>query len=223
MQTKGDAISRVRNNIKSVREDAFITDRFIYSLIDKFGKLLLKREDNSFKVMNKDELFLFIPFIPMIEIDKIDTDCINIKSRCTILRSENRLPKMVEGAFGPLIRSVTSIDMSKKANITHPTIFNKISNSSTFKYNKDAYFFFRDGYIYLLNARWEAIAIEAIFDEGINNELCNCEEDCENMQDEKLPFPDYMMAEVDNMVINALLATARIPSEDNDDKQNILR
>jgi hypothetical protein len=223
MQTKGEAISRIRNNIKAVREDAFITDRYIYSFIDKFGKLLLKREDNALKVMSKDYLFTFIPYIQMEEVDKIDSDCVSIKSRCTIMKSVEKLPEMAEGSWGPLIRSISSIDMSTDAKSTHPSVFNKISKSTTFKYNKDVYYFFRDGYIYLLNAKWEAIAVEAIFDDDISADLCHCEEDCKNMQDTKLPFPDYMMAEVDNMVLQAITAGANIPVNDHDDKQHILR
>lgn len=223
MQTKGDAISRIRNNVKAVREDAFMTDKYIYSLIDKYGKLLLKREDNALKVMRKDELFSFIPYLQLEEVDKIDSDCIAIKSRCTIMRTVNKLPNIIEGSYGPLIRSISSLDMSIDAKPTHPMLFNKLSKSTTFKYNKDVYYFFRDGHIYVLNATWEAIAMEAIFDDDISAELCNCEDDCQNMQDTKLPFPDYMMADVDNMVLNTIMAGAKIPADDHDDKQHILR
>jgi len=44
MTTVGEAISRVRNVLKAVKEDPFMTDRFIYSIILKHSKALLKRE-----------------------------------------------------------------------------------------------------------------------------------------------------------------------------------
>jgi len=36
MAAIGESISRVRNVLKAVKEDPFLTDRFIYSLIMKF-------------------------------------------------------------------------------------------------------------------------------------------------------------------------------------------
>ena len=47
MTTIGESISRVRNALKAVKEDAFLTDRQIYFVISKYGKTLLKREDNN--------------------------------------------------------------------------------------------------------------------------------------------------------------------------------
>ena len=51
MTTIGDAVSRVRNTLKAVKEDPFLTDRAIYSALTKYGQTLLKREDNQFRLM----------------------------------------------------------------------------------------------------------------------------------------------------------------------------
>lgn len=45
--TIGDVISRVRNTVKGVNEDAFLTDRYIYSLYNNFGKQLMKEESDK--------------------------------------------------------------------------------------------------------------------------------------------------------------------------------
>ncbi len=45
MTTIGESISRVRNIIKAVTMDAFVTDRVIYSLIQKYAKMYIKRQD----------------------------------------------------------------------------------------------------------------------------------------------------------------------------------
>ena len=39
--TIGETVSRVRNTLKAVKEDAFLTDRFIYSVVSKFAKLFI--------------------------------------------------------------------------------------------------------------------------------------------------------------------------------------
>lgn len=42
MTTIGEAISRLRNTLKAVKEDPFLTDRNLYFSIIKYGKTLLK-------------------------------------------------------------------------------------------------------------------------------------------------------------------------------------
>ena len=49
--TVGEAISRVRNTLKAVKEDPFLTDRTIYYSIIKYGQSLMKREDNKLSVI----------------------------------------------------------------------------------------------------------------------------------------------------------------------------
>ena len=51
------AISRVRNVMKAVKEDAFTTDRFIYSLITKYADTLIKRDADTQNFYKKSTLF----------------------------------------------------------------------------------------------------------------------------------------------------------------------
>jgi hypothetical protein len=46
MTTIGEAISRVRGVLKIVKQESFTTDRFIYSIISKYAKTLIRRQDN---------------------------------------------------------------------------------------------------------------------------------------------------------------------------------
>jgi len=51
MQTIGDIVSRIRGQVKAGSEDAFVTDRYLYSLVKKFAKLLMRRQDSANKLM----------------------------------------------------------------------------------------------------------------------------------------------------------------------------
>lgn len=55
--TIGDAVSRMRNVLKAVKEDPFLTDRFIYSVLSKYSKMLIRRQDNENKIMRFQSLF----------------------------------------------------------------------------------------------------------------------------------------------------------------------
>jgi hypothetical protein len=222
MTSIGETISRIRNLIKAVKEDAFITDRFLYSVILKHGKALIRRQDNENKVMRMSMLFERIPCTELIEIDKID-DCCGVDSGCIIRKTKEKLPEVLEGAFGPLIRSVSSIDGSTVLIRTSPTIYNAMSKSTSFKYNKNKYYWYLDGHLYFPNIDWDAVSIEAIFTESIGHLTCSSTEQCEAMQYMDCPIPDYLFTEVETLVLKDLGLMIQIPQDQNDNQQNILR
>ena len=81
----------------------------------------------------------------------------------TILkRSKEKLPTIFDGAMGPVIRTVSSIDGSIEMFRTDPGTWISITKSTTFKYNKRPYFWYLNGYVYCPNVDWDAIRMEAI-------------------------------------------------------------
>ena len=123
MTTIAEVISRIRNEIKAESQDAFVTDRYVYSLINKFAQLYMRRQDVSNKLMRFNSVWKVLPYIELIEEDKIEAECVGVYSDCTFMRTKDKLPKMIEGYWGPLIRSVTSIDGSTSLQPTYPSTF----------------------------------------------------------------------------------------------------
>lgn len=222
MTSIGEAISRVRNTLKAVKEDPFLTDRTIYFSLIKYGQTLLKREDNQFRLMKISSIFNVLSYVELIDVDKIEAGCIGIYSGCYFKRTKERVPRILDGAVGPLIRTVSSIDGTIKLYRTDPATYVSISKSTTFKYNTKMYFWYLDGYLYFPNLDWDAIRMEAIF-EG-DTAAYNCDTDpCLIRQDQPLPFPEYLFSEVESFVIKELTMSVQIPSNGPDDSQNVLR
>ena len=134
MMTIGEAVSRLRTLIKSVKQDANLSDRFLYSMIMKHGKLLMRRQDNLNRIMKFNSIFQPLDFVELIEVDKVQAQCRGIKSGCNIMRTKDKLPTMVEGYWGVLIRSITSLDSSEQVHHTYPTIYEQMSKQKYFKY-----------------------------------------------------------------------------------------
>ena len=88
MTTVGEAITRVRAALKAVKEDAFLTDRNIYFAISKYGKTLLKREDNQYRLMKISSLFSVLPYVELVDVDKIEAGCTGVYSGCYFKRSK---------------------------------------------------------------------------------------------------------------------------------------
>lgn len=224
MTTVEEAISRVRNTLKAVKDDPFLTDRVIYYSILKYGRTLLKREDNQNRLMKISSLFTVLPFVELKNVDKIEAGCTGVYSGCYFKRSKDKLPDLFEGMFGPLLRSVTSIDGSIELFRTEPGTFTSISKSTTFKYNKKHYFWYSNGYLYLPNVDWEAIRVEGIFEGDQADFLCPTEDNqCMLKQEMMLPFPEYLFSEIEQFVLQELTMTVKLPQDQSDDSQNVLR
>jgi len=220
MTTIGEAISRVRNTLKAVKEDPFLTDRQIYFLLTKYAKTLIKREDNQFKLMKMSSIFKVLPYVELIDVDKVEAGCVGVYSKCYFKRSKDKLPSILDGMFGPIIRTVSSIDGGIEMFRTDPGTWVSITKSTTFKYNKRPYFWYLNGYLYAPNIDWDAIRVEAIFENNVSD--CDADE-CMIMQDQALNIPDYLFSEAEQFVLKELTITAQLPSDNADDSQNVLR
>lgn len=221
MTTIGEAISRVRNVIKAATMDSFVTDRTIYSLIQKYAKMYIKRQDAQATRAKFGSLFKRLPCLELIDVDRVEA-CCDIKSGCTIKRTKDQLPGVLEGSQGPLLRSVASIDTSIEVYRTTPTLYTSMTKTSAFKYNKSKYYWFMNGYIYIPNVEWDSISVEGIFDTSLNG--YNCDDPCTPIQNQYLNIPPELFAEIEQQVVMDFYKSAQIPVDSAiSDKQNILR
>ena len=223
MTTIGDVVSRVRNQVKAEIEDAFVTDRYLYSLILKSAQLLMRRQDNANKLMKFNSIWQTLPFVELEEVDKIEAGCSGIKSGCTIKKTKLKLPIFMEGYWGPLVRTVSSIDGSIELSPTQPGTYTSMSKTTSFKYNKTKYFWWLNGYMYLPNVDWDAIKIEGVFEGDIGKWNCEPEDDCVPRYKQQFYVPEFLFAEIEQQVIQQLSLTMKVPSEDSDNKQNVNR
>lgn len=223
MTTIGEVVSRVRNQFKSSRQDAFLTDRYIYSLIIKYTSVFMRRQDSTNKLMRFNSVFKTLPFVELIEVDKIEAGCSGIKSGHTIRRTKAKLPNFMQGYWGPLIRTVSSIDGGFELQPTQPGTYTSMTKSTSFKYNKTRYFWFLNGYLYFPDIHWDAVKIEGVFEDDITKWNCDPEDDCLIRQEHEFNVPDFLFAEVEGQVLNVLGGLAKIPSDGKHDNQNISR
>ena len=223
MITIGEVISRVRNQIKAETQDAFVTDRYVYSMILKYAQLYMRRQDSANKLMKFNAIWKSLPFVELIEVDKVEAHCTGIASGCTIKRTKHKLPNMIQGYWGPLIRTVSSIDGSIELQPTQPGTYVSMTKTTSFKYNKRKYFWYLDGYLYLPNVEWDAIRLEGVFDDDISEWLCDSSDKCKPRYEQELYIPDALLAEIENQVLTVMINGIRVPSDTNDDKINIHR
>lgn len=221
--TIGEVISRIRNQLKAVNQDAFLTDRFIYSVIKKHAQMLMKREDSGNKLMRFNSIFQTLDFVELVEVDKIEAHCTGIKSDCTFRRTKDKLPVFLQGYWGPLIRNVTSLDGSEECQPTTTSGFLSIGNSKNYKYNKTKYFWYLNDYLYFPNLDWDAVRIEGVFEDDISAWTCDKDKQCKIRQQQLFNVPDYLFTEIETNALRELMMMYQIPADTNNDNQHVLR
>lgn len=233
--TYREIASQVRGIYKLESEDAFVTDYFLYSLFKKYADVLLRRKQNEGKLKFNESLYQWIDVIEMIDVDKIEADCVAIKTNCTFKRSRKKLPKIVTFDSGPLIDLVMSLDTSERLERTTVQKFREMGMSVNFKYNKSKYFWLKNEYLYT-NVDWSRITMRALFEESVTP-YCKAEtygcNDCEGcadtdfvctpMQDNVSPYPSDLVADVIGMIQRDLGPRMQIPSDIQDNSQNVMR
>jgi hypothetical protein len=220
--TINDVVSRIRVQLKAVRQDSFMTDRMIYTFVLKNAKFLMKREDSKNKLMAFSSVIQTMDFVELIEVDKVEACCTGVRSDCTIKRTKDKLPIFLEGYFGPLIRTIASLDGSEELQPILPTTYANLSQSKNFRFNKTKYYWFIDDYLYFPNLQWDAVRIEGIFEDDIS--AWTCEEDsCIVRQDQTFNVPDYLLAELEGFVVKDLSMLYQTPPDLQNDKQSVTR
>lgn len=220
--TIGDVLSRIRSQVKGVRQDALLTDRVIYSFVNKHAKWLLKREDSKNRLMSYSGVLQVMDYVELIEVDKVEACCTGLSSDCTIMRTKNKMPVFMQGYWGPLIRTVSSLDGSEELQPTVPSSYMAMSKSKNFRFNKTKYFWYLNDYIYFPNLEWDAVRIEGIFEDDISDYTCAADS-CMIRSDQTFNVPDYLLGELETKVFQDLVGMIQIPSDFPNDKQNVAR
>lgn len=234
--TVREIVSQVRGIYKLNSEDAFVTDRFLYGLFIKYGDLLVRRKSNEGKLNTNDNVFTWLPKVPLIEVDKIEAECIGIKTNCTFRRTKSKLPKMATNDSGSIVKLVMSLDTSEKVERTTLLKFHEMTKSVNFKYNKIKYFWEKNGYFYFPNVKWSAVTIQGLFMDTvtgycIEDDSDNCEPNgecgpkkkCKYRQDDTIPYSKDMIADIIGMISRDLGTRAQVPSDVQDNAQNLMR
>ena len=223
MTTIGEAVSRLRGLIKAESNDSFVTDRYLYSLILKYAQMLMRRQDHTNKLMKFSAVWQTLPYVELEEVDKVDAGCTGISSGVKIKRSKNKLPTFMQGYWGPLVRTISSLDDSIEIQPTSPGSYVSMTKTTTFKYNNTKYYWFVDGHLYFPDIDWDAIKLEGVFEADISEWTCKTEDDCVPRHLQFMYIPEFLFAEIENQILNVLFNSIKVTPEDSHNKININR
>lgn len=221
METIGSAIGRVRSRYKLTHSDSYMTDRYIYSVIMKHAKFIMRRQDATNKILRFNGIFKPLNYVELIDVDATETSCFGISSDCKIKRTKYKLPMPIQGYYGILLRSINTLDYSERINLTYPETYVAQSKLRQSKYVKEKFAWYMDGYLYFPDMEYDAVKILGLFEGDTKRFNCTDEAYCVNMQELEISIPDFIFSEIDNFLAADFGVTLQIPQDKQHDNINI--
>jgi len=206
-------VGRVRNSLKANKIDSFLTDYEIYLLFKKHVSPVLRRLDEKGDLIKFASVFETLDWVELEETDKIEACCSPIKSGATFRKTKLTMPMFTEGYYGPMVRSITSLDGSVVFKlVANSDIYNLIAKSKDFKYNTTKYCWFLNDRLYFPNVSYPAVRIEGLFEEDISMFRCG-EDRCLPRQQQSINVPDFILEQVEEHIILSLRGQIGTPSD----------
>jgi hypothetical protein len=223
--TYNEIISQLDNEFSLVHADSRLTNKFWYSLIQKHTSWIIKQESDKMFLFHSDSIWQTLDCVDLIEVPTTDECCKYNGPSCTIYRTKEKIPSLYEDVFGVIIKSINSIDYSKSLqHITFQEWLRKQKNPDS-KYDKNFYYFYKNGFLYFPNIKWKLVSITGYFKDSIKKyNTCNGKKDdvCESLFESEWRIPSHLIARVVEVCLKELSSTYMQTKEDSQIDKNII-
>jgi hypothetical protein len=216
---KGELISEARTMAKELGADSNLTNKMLWSIINKHLSWLISRESDKMKLAKYDYLYQTIKCVHVEEAPAIDP-CCGIRSKCTVWRTTDKLPELFEDMTGVIIKSVFSIDGSSEfVQINIQDYMRKLEDPNS-KYDNNKYFFFNNGYLYFPKKSVKMVMVKGHFKSTVVS-CCEGEEvPCVSKLEENAMMPAKLRGELMEYVKKDLLPYKQLPMDTQIDKND---
>ena len=194
-------IGTIRSAIKEDSTDSVLTNREIWSLAWSAVLLLIQRETDQKKSIFRSNIFKSL-VIQMKEVPIADLD---IPIDCTVYRSIDKLPAIVQSKFGFIYNDISTLDRSVQFDIVTPQLF-RIKTKIT--KGKGKFVYFDNGYLFS-NYKYPLRLTVLLQDV---KDMLKIEGGCKIL-DLPIPFPAFLVAPAIQSVIQELSEFKRVPQD----------
>lgn len=215
----GQLISQARTRLKMVNADVKVSKRFIWSIIDKHARWLIKRESSKLKLMKMDYLFQTLKCVDVIEVPSSD-ECCGVRTKCKVWRTREKVPEVYTDDDGVIFKAVYTVDGSEEFIPIKLQEFMRKTENPHSKYDKGRYYYYNNGYLYFPNSHIKMVQVKGYFMNEIINE-CKPEDHskkCMSNMDKRLRVPEGILGELMDHVHNDLVALKQAPADVRIDK-----
>lgn len=209
-----EIVSIVVNNLKFLNKDDHISRRYILNTARVESTNLISQKLLDKTIFREDNIFQTINCLEMKKIDSIKCGIYEFEKCDYLVRSKNKLPKLLYSRYGNSIIEVTSVDGSEiflPVTLSDFKLFKK--RIKTLKSKNIKYYYVQDGYLYLPDCEYEYINVTLItLDNKKVEELSTCKEcdTCKSQWDYEFTCPDRLLSTVLNETIKKVSLTRQV-------------
>lgn len=224
--TYNEIISQLSTEFALSHADSRITNKFWYSLVQKHTAWIIKQESDKMFLFHADSIWQTLNCVDLIEVPTTDDCCKYNGPSCKIYRTKEKIPKLYEDIFGIVIKSVNSIDFNTSLKHINMQEWLRKQKNKDSKYDKNFYYFYRNGYLYFPNIKWKLISITGYFQDNINKyNVCDnniSDNKCESLFTSEWRIPSHLIARVVDACLKELSSVYLQLKEDNQIDKNTL-
>lgn len=214
-----DFVSEVRNHLKSLNKDDYISARYILSIGYNQVQYIINNRPLS-KIYRNQDVFTNVGCVEMRRIKSHSCPIGSFRTCDKIMRSKEKIPKLFNAKSGYLIESITNIDHSEEYQpLRNPKDFSSNKKRQFSKHIK--YYYIHNEYLYILNTTSEIVNISGMFrnpNDAKKISTCDSANECLSPLEDKFVCPDEYRAIVISETVNLLLSGNKaIPEDENPD------
>lgn len=209
-----DLLETVRGTSRRSDDDSIPLELIQYYIISCRARLI--REDQAKGRSLSENVVQTIPCIPLIQVSA--SECCDVNSDCTILRTINKIPRPIEILQKDLITRVSGTNISGKGYSIIPYTRVQWAGSSRWT-NNIPKAFYHNGYIYLINSPvLSKLDISGVFEDPRDAAaFANCSGAPCYSDDDQFPISGWMLSIMKDMILKNEL---RIAAEGMSDTKN---
>lgn len=197
-----ELVSNIINNLKLLNKDDHISRRYILNTAKAEAITLVAQKFLDKSIFREDNIFQTIECLEMKKIDVVKCGIYEFEKCENLVRSKNKLPKLLYSRYGNSIIEVTSVDGSVIFLPTTLSDFKLLKQRIlTKKSQKIKYYYVQDGYLYLPDCEFEYVNVVLVTLDGKEvDALSTCKEcdSCKSIWDYEFVCPDKLLTVVIN-------------------------
>lgn len=195
-------VSNIINNLKLLNKDDHVSRRYILNTGRAEATTLIAQKLTDKSIFREDNIYSTIECLEMELIDVIKCGIYEFKKCDNLVKSKEKLPKLLYSRYGNSILEVTSVDGSVifiPTTLSEYKLFKKRIRSSRTKNIK--FYYVQDGYLYLPDCEYENVNVTLI---TLNvkkvKDLSSCKEcdKCDSQWGQEFICPDKLLTTVIN-------------------------
>ena len=190
--TNSEFTSRVINGLNSLSKDDRISRRYILHVGKQKSTFYISQKLNDRSLFREDNIYTTLDCFELEKIEAVKCDIIEFRKCKSVMKSKNKLPKLIYSRYGNTLKEVTTIDEEKEFKSTTPSQYrrdkNRVSGTDYINY------YVKDGYLYLLDTEIQLVNLYLLtveLDELDNASSCSTP-GCKTLWDYEFIVPDKL-------------------------------